>query len=156
MAAPDKATEIKAAITGAFAFVTALIGWIGWIIVIWIASMLLDYLTGTWAAMYRGEWSSSIARQGLWHKLGSIVGILTAALSDFALSIMIPHLGINFDYPTIITPVVALWYIFTELGSILENMDKLGSRVPPFLRKLIDKARDKFEKIGNEEADKNE
>ena len=156
MTAPDKATEIKAAITGAFAFVTALIGWVGWIIVIWLCAMVLDYLTGTWAAMYRGEWNSSIARQGLWHKLGSIVGILTAALSDFALSIIIPQLGFNFDYPTIITPIVAAWYIFTELGSILENMDKLGSKVPPFLRKLVDKLRDKFEKIGNDTANKNE
>ena len=154
MNAPDRAVEIKAAIAGVFAFVTALIGWIGWIVVLWLAAMVLDYLTGTWAAMSRGEWSSSIARQGLWHKLGSIVGILTAALSDIALGVIIPHLGFTFDYPTIITPVVAIWYIFTELGSILENMDKLGSNAPPFLRKLIDKIKDKFEKMGNDTADK--
>lgn len=156
MNAPDKAIEIKGAITAVFAFGTALFGWVGWIIIVWLAAMVLDYLTGTWAAMYKGEWSSSKARQGLWHKLGSIVGILTAALSDFALAIIIPQLGFSFDYPTIITPIVAIWYIFTELGSIFENIDKLGSKVPGFLRKLVEKVKDKFEKIGNDIVDKNE
>lgn len=156
MNAPDKALEIKAAITGVFAFITALVGWIGWIVIVWLVSMLLDYLTGTWAAMSRGEWSSSIARKGLWHKLGSIVGILTAALSDFSLGIIIPQLGLNIDYPTIITPIVAIWYIFTELGSIIENVDKLGSKVPPFLRSLIKNFEDKFEKLGDNTVNKDE
>ena len=42
MNAPDKAVEIKAAVTAAIAFVTALIGPIGWIVIVWIFAMLLD------------------------------------------------------------------------------------------------------------------
>lgn len=156
MNAPDKALEIKGAITAVFAFGTALFGWVGWIIIVWLFAMVIDYLTGTFAAIANGEWTSRKASQGVWHKLGSIIGILTAALSDFALGIIVPQLGLDFDYPTIITPVVAVWYIFTELGSILENIDKLGSKAPGFLRRLVAKLTDKFEKIGNDIVDKNE
>ena len=75
MNAPEKAFEIKAAIVAIFAFCTALWGWLGWAIIAMFACMALDYLTGTWAAIYNGEWSSSVARSGLWHKLGEIVAV---------------------------------------------------------------------------------
>ena len=76
MNAPDKAAEIKAAAAALIAFGTALFGWVGWMVVLWLTALLLDYLTGTFAALYSKSWSSAAARQGLWHKLGSIVGVL--------------------------------------------------------------------------------
>jgi phage-related holin len=33
--------------------------------------------------------------------------------------------------------VVTIWYIFTELGSIIENAGKLGAPVPEWLSKVI-------------------
>lgn len=156
MNAPDKAIEIKAAVTGAIAFVTALIGPIGWIVIVWIIAMLLDYLTGTWAALSKGEWASSVARQGLWHKLGSIVAVLISALLDVSLGVIIPQLGINYEY-IILTPIVCMWYILTELGSMIENIDKLGAPVPDFLRDMIKKVRNKVDSIGEENTEhKNE
>lgn len=152
MNVPDKATEIKAAVTGAIAFVTALIGPIGWIIVVWIAAMLLDYLTGSWAALSHGEWSSNVARQGLWHKLGSIVAVLISAMLDIALGIILPQLGLAYEY-IIITPIVCLWYLITELGSMVENIDKLGAPVPDFLRNMIRKVKGKVDSIGDEQTD---
>ena len=68
----DRAVRIKAAFSAAIAFGTALFGWVGWVIVIWICAMVLDYLTGSFAAIYMGKWTSRKASQGLWHKLGSI------------------------------------------------------------------------------------
>ena len=82
MNAPDKATEIRALVTLVIGFFTALWGWLGWAIVLFVASMAADYVTGTWAARARGEWSSAAARQGLWHKLGEIAALLVAALCD--------------------------------------------------------------------------
>lgn len=155
MNAPDKALEIRGAITAVIAFGTALFGWAGWVIIIWLAAMFLDYLTGTWAAMSHGEWSSTIARQGLWHKLGSIAAILVAALCDIALGVIVEQLGdsLPFDYRCIITPIVAMWYIFTELGSITENAAKLGAPIPKFLIKMIAKVKEVTEAAGEEIAD---
>ena len=120
----EKAAEIKAAITAVITFITALIGPVGWLIFVWLFSMLMDYVTGSWAAIARGEWDSSVARQGLWHKLGSIVAVLIAAMLDIALGVIVPHFGINYEY-IIITPIVCVWYLLTELGSMIENIDKL-------------------------------
>lgn len=52
MDTPDKAAEIKAAAAALIAFGTALFGWVGWMVVLWLIAMALDYLTGTFAALY--------------------------------------------------------------------------------------------------------
>lgn len=147
MNVPDKATEIKALCTAVFVFLTSLWGWLGWAILAFIFCIALDYITGTWAARAHGEWSSTVAREGLWHKLGEIVALLVAALCDIAVKVILnsaaaPLLG-NFEYQYYITLVVTLWYIFTELGSIIENAGKLGAPIPDWLAKGIAKLRNK-------------
>ena len=141
MNAPDKATEIKAAMAAVLAFFTALWGWIGWAVLIFIVCMFTDYLTGSWAARSRGEWSSTVARQGLWHKLGEIVALLVAALCDIAVKVLLqsaaaPVLA-GLAYNNYITLIVSAWYIFTELGSIIENAGELGAPIPKWLAKGI-------------------
>lgn len=141
MNAPDKAVEIKAALTAIIAFLTSLWGWLGWAVVIFGICMVLDWITGSLAARSRGEWTSAIARQGLWHKLGEIVALLVAALCDISIAIIIntaaaPLLG-GFEYRNYLTLIVSIWYIFTELGSIIENAEKLGAPVPDWLLKVI-------------------
>lgn len=144
MEAPNKVTEIKAAVSAVIALGTALFGWVGWIVIVWLAAMVLDYLTGSWAALYKGQWSSALARKGLWHKLGSIAAMLVAALCDIALSVIADNLGIfpaGLRSGCLITPVVAVWYIFTELGSIIENISSMGAPVPAFLVSFIKNAK---------------
>lgn len=148
MTAPSKAMELKAAITAVLAGMTAFWGWTGWLVVIWLAAMILDYATGSWAALSTGSWDSAVARAGLWHKLGSIVAVLVALLLDVALSAIVNYGDLGFDLPfeykSAFLPLVAIWYIVTELGSIIENAAKLGAPVPKFLicslKKLKDKA----------------
>lgn len=141
MNVPDKATEIKAFLTAILAFCTALWGWLGWAVIILIACMALDWITGSWAARSRGEWSSSVARAGLWHKLGEIVALLVAALCDIAVQVILNSAAADllkgWTYGNYMTLLVAVWYIFTELGSIVENADKLGAKVPKWLKKGI-------------------
>lgn len=152
MDAPTKAAEIKAAITGVIAFITALVGPVGWLVFVWLFAMLMDYVTGSWAALSRGEWDSSVARRGLWHKLGSIAAVLISAMLDIALGVIVPRFGIEYGY-IIVTPIVCIWYLLTELGSMVENIDKLGAPVPEFLRQMIKKARGSVDKAGDKIAD---
>lgn len=147
MTAPSKAMELKAAITAVLAGMTAFWGWTGWLVVIWLAAMILDYATGSWAALADGSWDSAVARAGLWHKLGSIVAVLVALLLDVALSAIINYGGLGFELPftykTAFLPLVAIWYIVTELGSIIENAARLGAPVPKFLISSLKKLKDK-------------
>ena len=126
MNAPDKATEIRALVTLVLSFLTALWGWLGWAIAVFIASM---------------------AGQGLWHKLGEIAALLVAALCDIAVQVVLhsaaaPLLGEN-ELPHCLTLIVAIWYTFTELGSVIENAGLLGAPIPAWLKKGIALLRDK-------------
>ena len=147
MPAPDKASEIKGVLAAILAFLTALWGWIGWAVIIWVACFLLDYVSGTAAAHKNGEWSSDVAREGLWHKLGEIFAVLVAALCDIALKVIVEgsgiHIGIEFS--AVITPIVLLWYIFTELGSIAENAEKLGAPVPSWIKNGLKQYKDRID-----------
>ena len=92
----DRLTTIKAAACTAAAALTAFWGWTGWLAAAWFLAMLLDYATGSAAALRAGTWSSRAAREGLWHKAGSVAGVLVAALLDFALRVLlgsVPGLG---------------------------------------------------------------
>ena len=143
MNAPEKATEIKAGFTAIIAFVTTLIGWQGVAVMIWLACILLDYIAGSLAARKENNWSSQIAREGLWHKLGEIFAVMVAALCDIALGVVISGTGIQlgFDISSLVTPIVLTWYILTELGSIIENCGKLGAPVPKWFKQYVDKAK---------------
>lgn len=113
MTAPSKAMELKAAITAIFAAMTAFWGWTGWLVIVWLSAMILDYATGSWAALSTGSWDSAVARAGLWHKLGSIVAMLVALLLDVALSAIINYGDLGFDLPfeykSAFLPLVAIW-----------------------------------------------
>ena len=147
MPAPDKANEIKGVFAAILAFLTALWGWIGWAVIIWVACFVLDYISGTAAARKNGEWSSDIAREGLWHKLGEIFAVLVAALCDIALKVIVEGSGINIgiQLSAVITPIVLLWYIITELGSIAENAEKLGAPVPSWIKNGLKQYREKID-----------
>ena len=149
MNAPDKASEIRALIALVLSFFTALWGWLGWAIALFIVSMAADYVTGTWAARARGEWSSAAARQGLWHKLGEICALLVAALCDIAVHLVLRSAAAPLPEPFgeghYLTLLVSIWYTFTELGSVIENAGELGAPIPAWLKKGVALLRDKTE-----------
>lgn len=151
MSAPDKAHELRALLTAAMSFVVALLGWVGIAVAIMLACMVLDYITGTWAAKAHAEWTSTRAREGLWHKLGEIVALCVAALCDIAVGVILssaaaPLIG-DYHHRGYITLIVAVWYIFTELGSILENAAKLGAPIPEKLIKGIGRLKKKADDV---------
>lgn len=88
----DYVTEIKAALATGVAVLTALWGWFGWLVVLFVACMVVDYLTGSAAAASRSEWSSEMTRSGIWHKAGSIVVVLAAGAADLLLGMIIEHI----------------------------------------------------------------
>ena len=80
----------KAAVAAVLGGLTALWGWFGWLVLAWLLCMALDYGTGTAAALRAGEWSSKVARDGLWHKLGAVVAVLVAAILDGVIGLISP------------------------------------------------------------------
>lgn len=136
----DKITETKAAVALVIGAISSALGWFGWLMVLYIFSMMVDWITGSAAAMKNGEWSSTKSKDGIWHKVGSIIIVMVAAMFDVLIGSIINHIpGITlpFTYNIILCPVVTVWYMVAEFGSIAENAAKLGAPVPGFLRKAI-------------------
>lgn len=130
----------KAAIAAVCTAVTVLWGRFGLVVVIWIGFMAIDYFTGSAAALRAGEWSSKAARDGIWHKVGSIVAVIVAALMDIVirhLTTNVPGVELPFTYSVLLGPLVVIWYLLTEAGSIIENVGDLGAPVPKWLSKMI-------------------
>lgn len=146
---------IKAAIVGCAGAFSAAFGWLGWLILAWVACMAVDFITGTGAASKNKEWSSSKARAGIWHKAGMLVVVIVAWVTDGVLGIAVNTANLlPMKYTLLILPVVLMWYILTELGSILENAVAMGAPVPPFLVQILAAAKDKVEEIGGGEDKK--
>ena len=115
-------------------------GWSGWLIVLVVVCAAADWLTGTVAALRKGKWSSAVARQGAFGKMGMFLAIGASAIFDLLIHLItanLPGIELPFAYRTLLLPVVCIWYICTELGSILENAGSLGAPIPSFLKKAI-------------------
>ena len=138
---------VKAAVAAVCGAFTAAFGWLGWLTAAWVLCMVLDWLSGTAAACKGGCWSSAAARAGIWHKFGMILVVLATALTDAVLGMAVvnlPGLGLRFD--ALLLPVVLVWYIFTELGSVAENAAALGTPVPDVLLNALAVGKQKAEK----------
>ena len=147
----EKALEIKAAITAFFAVVGTFLGWKGIMLLIWVAAMVLDYISGSLAAHKNGEWSSAVAREGLFHKGGMILVVLLAMLFDACLALVAINIpALHMTWPGVVFPVVLVWYIITEAGSILENSIKMGATYPEWLEKGLQVALKKVDDAGGE------
>lgn len=152
----DNVFATKLALTGVIATGTALWGWFGWLALLWAASMALDYITGTLAAVKAGEWSSGEAREGLWHKGGMILVVLVTAMTDGALTLILQagFVEFPFEHSILLTVIALSWYTLTELGSTLENLTKITDRVPRWLTRILKIASEAVDAAGDAVAGK--
>lgn len=144
--------QVKAAVAGVLGLLTSLWGWFGWLMVGWIAAMALDYITGSMAAAKAGQWSSGKARDGIWHKCGMVVVVAVAAGTDLLLSLVLANLPLAelpVQYTGLVCPVVLVWYIVTELGSMVENAVVMGAPVPKWLVKLLALSKSAVDRAGD-------
>lgn len=149
----ENINTFKVCLVALFGALTSVFGWFGWLVLIFIGAMAIDHITGSAAAGSKGEWSSKKAREGLWHKCGSLIAVMVASLADIVLGLIvnnIPAIVLPWEYTVLICPIVVVWYILTELGSIIENVGELGAPIPPFLRNMIKALKAAADGAGNQ------
>lgn len=148
--------KLKAALTALGVTLTAILGWKGILTLIWVVAMGIDYLSGTLAAMKNHEWSSETARSGLWHKAGTVLAVLAAALTDGVIYLVGQQLRLGITWTGLLMPLTLSWYILTEAGSILENTVKLGANIPGWLIKILKISLKSINAAGEPGADEQE
>lgn len=87
--------------------------------------ILMDMITGLIKAFKKKEYSSSIMREGLFHKAASIAIIAFGALVDYAQNFL--DLGVNIPLSIAICTYITLM----EIGSIIENVCEINPEIMP-------------------------
>ena len=97
--------------------------------------IILDVLTGVSKCLSTKSYDSSKMREGLYHKLGSVLCIAFSMLCDFSQQ----YLDIGVTIP--ITKTVCAYICIMEIGSIIENIcilnpDILPEKIKQYFKKL--------------------
>lgn len=97
--------------------------------------MVLDLGTGLVKAIKEKNYNSSVMREGLLHKCGSILCVTLGVLVDYANNYL--NLGITVPIANAICTYITLM----EIGSIIENIGRINPQILP------DKLREHFVKL---------
>ena len=149
----SKETGIKLAAAAFLGGAGEALGWKGVMLLMLAAAMCLDYISGTLAAKKNGEWSSKVAREGLFHKGGIILVTSCALIADALFALAIPDIPLFGRNSGVFLPLVLAWYIITELGSVFENAAGMGAPVPKWFKNAIRAAGTIVERAGEGDDD---
>lgn len=99
--------------------------------------IMLDLLTGIVKAFREKAYSSTVMREGLYHKCGSILCVVFAVLVDYAQTVI--DIGVTVP----VTASLCAYIVVMEIGSIIENIcainpDIMPDKLKAFFAKLAD------------------
>ena len=96
--------------------------------------ILFDILTGLFKAKYKGNFNSTVMREGGYHKLSEVIVVIGAYLFDIGAA----NLDFGIELP--VSNAVIGYLCLMELISIVENLAEvnpsLGKLFEPYLEKL--------------------
>lgn len=102
-----------------------------------IAAMSADYISGVAAAWSTGTLNSKIGKHGALKKVCYMLLVITAGITDWVVYYGFLQIGIVYEIKYYFGLVVTVWLILNELLSILENCSVMGLPVPKFLKPFI-------------------
>ena len=114
------------------------------IYIITAAFILLDFITGIVKAFASKSYTSSLMREGLFHKVGSIMVIGFGALVDYAQGFI--DIGVSIP----VASSLCIYICLMEIGSIIENVCIINPRIIP------DKLQSYFSKLSQNKVEKSE
>lgn len=142
-------TAVKTGIAAAYAVLSGFFGnifqQVFGLLIVMIAFMALDWLTGMAKASKTKTISSKVGVIGILKKGLCIAVVLVAFGVDFVISYTAEKIGVSFT-STYVTILVVVWLIVNEGISILENIGELGVKYPPFLTKIFKSLKTTVEK----------
>ena len=86
-----------------------------------------------------------------------MVAVIVAAILDTVIGHLlgnVPGVELPFTYTVLLCPLVVIWYILTEAGSIIENAGALGAPIPAWLTKMIAALESKVDQAGDNMSSK--
>lgn len=106
--------------------------------------IVMDMITGLVKAFKEKAYTSSVMREGLFHKGGSILLVVFGSLVDYAQTFV--DLGVKIP----VAIAFCSYIILMEIGSIIENIGKINPQIVP------EKVKPYFSKLASKEVNNNE
>ena len=85
----------------------------------------LDFVTGIIKALKQKNFNSSVMREGLYHKTGSVICLVLGALVDYAQT----YIDLGITVP--ISIAFCVYISLMEIGSIIENVGQINPKLVP-------------------------
>ena len=117
-----------------------------------IILMIIDYISGMLASKKEAfenvadnsGWNSRCSILGIYKKMGYMLTVLVAISIDYIIYKFAEEMGVNYGTSTIFGLLVTVWFIINELISILENIGRMGTELPDFLKKVLTELKKKI------------
>lgn len=122
-------------------------------IVVLVAVMLIDWITGLAGASATGKLNSRVGVVGIVKKVCYLALVAVGMVVDYLILSALVSIGISLQINYCFGMIITVWLIINELISILENLGELGVPIPDFLRKSIHKIKDS---VDSKTGDKND
>lgn len=115
--------------------------------------MVIDYISGMLAAKKEAledlanceyGWSSKKSLLGIYKKIGYMLTVLVAVCIDYMIFKFSNELGLEYTPNTFFGLIVAIWFVINEILSILENIGRMGTELPDFLKNVLVELRKKL------------
>lgn len=144
---------VKVVVTATMSLVASMLGVLYIPVLLLVASNVIDYITGIWAAGYRqdGGVSSYRSMRGIIKKVTMWLLVVVGAIIDQLLQYASQTLGYTLPFTFLVACIVAIWIICNELISILENMVDIGISIPGFLLPIVKQLKTTVEHMGTTE-----
>lgn len=112
-----------------------------------VSCNIIDYVTGLIAAKYRDEAVNSYKGiRGIAKKICMWLLVVVGVIVDELLKYASNTVGIILPFTFLVACIVAIWLVCNELISILENINDIGVKLPPFLQPLVKNLKNQVEK----------
>ena len=130
-----------------------LTGRINELVVVLAFFMILDYITGVAAAYVEKRLESKKSFNGIIKKIFYMALLAIAFFIDFIIIFFAENVGVKLPLSGLFGIGTCCWLIGTEGLSILENLNKIGVPLPPFLSKAFTQIRNSAEKMTEKRDD---
>lgn len=144
---------LTAGVAALGAWMLARVGALLPVLLVLLAVMVLDYITGMVKAGISGTLNSTRGWQGLLKKLMYAVTVAIAMVADYLLYIGGSQIGIDMHESAYFGTLVSIWLIINECISILENLSEIGVPMPGFLGRILQRVQNKVDETGNDMAE---
>lgn len=136
---------LKAVLSAAIAAVAAYFQQLIIPVIVLIAVMMIDYVSGVSAAYVNSELSSRTGILGILKKVGYLMIVAVGMVIDYLLSLAGGAAGLDLSGKFFVALVVVIWLIINECLSILENSAKMGLPVPGFVTPILERLKSQTE-----------